>query len=149
MQSPGKPPQYQASSQNRADCHCKHLLISVHVISKGLHYILQQVDHRSLVAWFNDNPCRLHTLAPIVLDALEYEGCALDIIEAFSPSPVLISNRDIFTDSKHAACSQRFRDHALESKPMLLETLLQKSQESDRGFERVSRERLVSSTISN
>ncbi|KAL8807394.1 MAG: hypothetical protein Q9182_000733 [Xanthomendoza sp. 2 TL-2023] len=56
---------------------------------------------------------------PLLLDALENTGCAMDILEALS-------------------VNVHFREDVLEKKPLLLETLLRNSTESDYGFVKCS-----------
>lgn len=72
-----------------------------------------------------------------MLDALQCEKCALDILEVLSVFPSPRKSGDKSTDESNAACSLQFRDHVLSLEPMLLETLLHQSQKSDRAFERV------------
>lgn len=81
--------------------------------------ILKQIDRSSLIEWARSNACRLHALVPVVLEALESESCALDVLEALTWSVI-------------------FRKDVLASEPLLLETLLQKTLESKSGFQKYS-----------
>ena len=80
---------------------------------------------------------------PVVLNALSSLSCALDILRILCTTcestlyPVLRTYQSI------AASNEAFRQGVLEAEPLLLETLLRQSIDTDRGFDRVSHYELL------
>ncbi|KAL9600634.1 MAG: hypothetical protein Q9219_003067 [cf. Caloplaca sp. 3 TL-2023] len=100
-------------------------------VSGNFSSVASRISLQPAVEWSSSNVCRLRALAPVVLNALDHESSALNILETFS-------------------CNVHFKQDVLTREPMLLETLLQKSLESENGFKKYSRTcvNLLSSPLS-
>ncbi|KAL8997015.1 MAG: hypothetical protein Q9169_003605 [Polycauliona sp. 2 TL-2023] len=104
-----------------------------------LYKILHQVDAVSLEGWAYGNRCRLQALIPLVLNALPSLSCALDILGILCmiyDSPPNPASQALIRSV--TAQEKSFREGVLEAEPLLVESLLRQSVETDHGFHRYS-----------